>query len=56
MLGPRKIPTCDDLEKGRIRLAETENFVVDLEKKTVGINENGTTIDIGTNLIYIVAP
>lgn len=55
VLGPRKIPTCDDLERGKIRLTETHTFLVNLENKTVAVEENGTQVDIGSSLTYIVA-
>ena len=55
ILGPRKIPTSDDLERGKIQLTETSTFFVNVEKNTVAVEENGAQIDIGLSLTYIVA-
>ena len=53
-LGPRKIPTAGDLEKGKVRLSDSVTFHVDLEKKTVATQENGSRFDIGSKLVYTV--
>lgn len=55
VVGPRKIPTSDDIEKGKVELNEANSFVVDVEKKSVSITENGQHVDIGSSLIYVVA-
>lgn len=57
MLGPRKIPSSEDLEQGRIRLPETVKFTVDTEKQTVAIDGDASTnVDIGSTLAYFVSP
>ena len=55
-MGPRKIPLCDDLEKGKTRLTEVSAFKVDVAKQTAIVEENGTCFEIGSSLVYIVAP
>lgn len=55
-LGPRKIPSCDDLEKGKTQLTEAHTFKVDVIKQTTIIEENGNQFEIGSSLVYIVAP
>ncbi|XP_046652789.1 leucine--tRNA ligase, cytoplasmic-like [Daphnia pulicaria] len=55
ILGPRKIPTSDDLERGKVQLTEASTFFVNVENNTVAVEENGVQIDIGSSLTYIVA-
>lgn len=55
-MGPRKIPTCENVEKGKTRLTESVVFHVDIEKKTVAVEEEkGSRVDVGTKLVYIVS-
>lgn len=55
LMGPRKIPTCDDLERGKVRVTEAAVFHVDLEKKSVSVEENGSKFDVGSKLVYVVS-
>ena len=55
-LGPRKIPTCEDLERGKVRLADSASFVVDISNNCVKVQEDGSSYDIGGRLVYMVNP
>ena len=57
-MGPRKIPSCDDLEMGKIRLTDDTVLNVDVDKKCVSVKtgEAGSVTDVGCRLVYIVAP
>ena len=55
IIGPRKIPTCDNLERGKVELKETQTFAVNIENQTVTINENGSHIEIGSRIVYMVS-
>ena len=54
VMGPRQIPVLDKPEQGKTALSRTDIFVVDLTKSQVALQQNGTTIDVGTQLVYLV--
>lgn len=56
VLGPRKIPTSEDLEKGKVRLAESATFAVDISNNCVKVQENGSSYDVGGRVVYMVNP
>ena len=55
-LGPRKIPTCEDLERGKVKISDSVAFVVDVAQNTVKVKENGSFIDVGSKMVYMVTP
>ncbi|XP_077984982.1 leucine--tRNA ligase, cytoplasmic-like [Glandiceps talaboti] len=52
-LGPRQIPQFEKPEQGRSKISDSAVFHIDLEMKKVSLTENGQTVDIGSNLVYI---
>ena len=54
VMGPRHMPIIDQPEKGKTALSRADIFVVDLAMSQLGLQENGTTRDVGTQLMYIV--
>lgn len=54
VLGPRKIPAFKDYEAGKVILEEGI-FEIDVSKNEVKLAVIGKKIDVGTNLIYVIA-
>ena len=54
VMGPRQIPLLDKPEQGKTALSRTDIFVVDLTKNQLALQQNGTTIDVGTQFVYLV--
>lgn len=55
-LGPRKIPTCEDLERDKAKLADSAMFVVDVAQNTVKVQENSSLLEVGSKMVYMVTP
>ena len=53
-VGPRKIPEFDNPEAGKIVISPSAVFHIDLEKKSVSVQENGKSINLGKQLVYLV--
>lgn len=54
VLGPRKIPRCDDYETGKV-LLESGTFNIDVGKNEIYLDTVGAgKVDIGTAFIYVV--
>ena len=53
-MGPRRIPNLHDPENGKTVLKGGQTFKVDLKKQTVILQDNGSTIELGSQMIYMV--
>lgn len=53
-LGPRKIPNCNTPLQGRVQLAKTDVLTVNLETKTISVQSNGKSVQLGDSVTYVV--
>ncbi|KAL1110265.1 hypothetical protein AAG570_008342 [Ranatra chinensis] len=53
-MGPRKMPVFNEPTYGRIKLARSTTFNVDVNRNTIAVCHNGKSIQIGNLLTYVV--
>ncbi|XP_015605732.1 leucine--tRNA ligase, cytoplasmic [Cephus cinctus] len=54
VLGPRSIPTSDDILRGKIKILPDTVFDVNLETKVISINEAGKVEPVSTDIVFLV--
>ena len=52
--GPRKIPAFDQPLLDKIQISNTAAFHIEAEKRKVAVTEEGQSMDVGSQLMYIV--
>lgn len=52
--GPRKMPVFDQPELGKVAVSSAGVFHVNLSDSTVSLQENGSNLKLGSQLMYIV--
>ncbi|XP_013388845.1 leucine--tRNA ligase, cytoplasmic isoform X1 [Lingula anatina] len=53
-LGPRQIPVMDQPMKNKIVVPDNAVYRINLETQTVSVQENGKTVDVGSQMAYMV--
>ncbi|RZF47906.1 hypothetical protein LSTR_LSTR011882 [Laodelphax striatellus] len=54
ILGPRKFPAFNDPTSGRVRLEPNTELIVNVDAKTIAVQNNGTQISLGESITYLV--
>lgn len=53
-VGPRRIPNIDNIMSGKVEIKVDARFLVKLDANEVVLQENGSNLQIGNQLIYYV--
>ena len=54
--GPLKIPAFgDEAMKGKSVLSKDTSFLINVDKKEIAVQQNGSVHNVGTQMIYIVS-
>lgn len=53
-LGPRTIPNLEKPEDGKVTITPEATFSVNLQSKKITMKENGRTVDIGSQMVYVI--
>lgn len=54
VLGPRQLPKFDDPKFGKVVISPESTFSIDLEKNEITVSQNGSKLNVGDTLAYIV--
>lgn len=54
VLGPRQLPKFDDPKFGKVVISPESTFSIDLEKNEIMVSQNGSKLNVGDTLAYIV--
>ncbi|XP_039295414.1 leucine--tRNA ligase, cytoplasmic [Nilaparvata lugens] len=54
ILGPRKFPAFNDPTSGRVRLESNTQLIVNVDAKSIAIQNNGKQISLGESITYLV--
>ena len=53
-MGPRILPVYNNPMAGKVELDATSKFCVDISKNKVSVTRNGSQVDIGSQMVYMV--
>jgi leucyl-tRNA synthetase len=55
VMGPRRMPVFEHPENGKVVLDSNATLVADINGKKVTVTEGKSTVDVGSQLVYVVA-
>ena len=53
-VGPRMMPVLNEYTTGKTVISESCKFNVNLETKTITLQENGAKVTIGSQIVYVI--
>jgi len=55
VLGPRKLPSFENMSADKITIEASDTFAVDTQKQTVTLQcGTGLSVAVGTQLVYVI--
>lgn len=55
VMGPRRMPVFEQPENGKVILDSNATLFADINSKKVTVTEGKSSVDVGSQLVYIVA-